>query len=196
MPQLRIEKLQENINGIIKDYESFRQGLLENNRAVSAVTRFRSAVGFRISALKKYELENGYYEDRVVCVAPNCAYIVDLCLLYNTENGPARYILSLHPGDKPSTIAIYKNKLYYLTPDKYTCPRDARISFSKKYNAVNPSKQEKHTREKKSPLKNSIDNFPQEFLCPTRNKHCCYLSMNHSNDCKSCCLDIDHYLAS
>lgn len=183
---LRKDKLREKVDNIIKDYDSFRKGTITRKK-------LQSSVGFHLSDLRPYELEEGHYGSRSICIAPNCSPIIDICLLYNTKKGPAKYILTIRP-EKGDKYTIYKNKLYYMDIDKYSSPFHIKsLSFT-----------EKHQTEKTVPTRTSpmiittkrSESVAQSFYCPTKNRGCCYIQKNHEKICKDCCLDHDHYTDS
>lgn len=182
MDFLSKDKLIDKVNNIISDYDNFRKGKISRRK-------LQYSVGYHLSDLRKYELEEGHYASRSICVAPNCSPILDLSLMYNTKKGPAKYVLTIRPeqGDK---YIIYKNKLYYLDIDKYSEPfHNTSISFTEKYQTEKSltSCYLSKIVKKSSSIKES------HFYCPTKNTGCCYYKINHSNNCKDCCIDQVHY---
>jgi hypothetical protein len=194
--ELTEKKLTEKIRSIIKDYESFRRGTIDREK-------LHASVGFHISSLREYEMEEGHYGSRSVAVVPSCSPIVDLCLLYNMEHGPARYILSIRP-EKGDKYSIHKNKLYYLDSDKYDVPfKNRRFASTMKYQKEEPSrrtiraapsaKSELTTSSGTSTSTRSKSESPSQFSCAAKNRNCCYLMKNHPANCKDCCKGLDHY---
>lgn len=179
------DKLREKANNIIADYESFRKGNITRRK-------LQSSIGYHLSDLRQYEIEEGHYGSRSICIAPNCSPVIDICLLYHTKKGPAKYILTIRP-EKGDKYTIYKNKLYYLDLDKYAAP------FHNKSLIITGKYQKEKTVSTRTPqfittsLRTQDSSTQSSFYCATKNRGCCYLQRHHPSSCKDCCLDKDHY---
>lgn len=182
MSTLSLKKLQKTISKILTDYHNYLNSL-------QSAESFRKSVGFQIDKLSKYEVDNANYGARSICVAPKCASIIDLCLIYNTEYGRGRYVLTVRP-DYKNKYVIYKNKLYLHQDDIPEPDTTVRVSYellTNKEGVLGPKS--KSEPKKKAPAKEVI-------LCPTRDTSCCYLNKNHPDKCSNCCRDRDHIKCS
>ena len=190
---------------IITDYDRFRKDQLIRDSVITSA-------GFLISAMKQYELEEGQYGERSITVLPSCSPIIDLSLIYNTDQGLARYILTIRP-DQGTSYTIFSNKLYYINADD----RDrvfARADFTtttkyqkKKVRNLTPiktivSKKEKTTRSTLNTSRTvsetvfSSDGIPTQFCCLYNHRNCCYIKSDHIEPCKTCCLGKEHHAPS
>lgn len=185
MVYITSDQLEVLANKIINDYNSFRQGKISREK-------LKTSVGFQISSLRQYEIEEGQYSNRSVCVIPTSANLIDLVLYYNTNLGPSKYILTIRPGEGNSTI-VSKNKLYYLDSN-YQDPHESKKSLktSKKY--FSESSEMKSDSGRSTSTIKPPELFPKEFYCTKKNKHCCYINKNHSKDCPDCCKNEVHYI--
>lgn len=91
---LSVRKLKDTVWKIRKELTEYMRNPVEVNR-----TRTQLAIGFLVSSLKEYEVDDGEYDDRVVCVLPKNNNIVVLKLKYNTRRGQHDYCLVLTPHD-------------------------------------------------------------------------------------------------
>lgn len=181
---LTIEQLQDAVNKIITDYEKTLKGTLDRKRA-------SYSIGFQISALREYEIEAGLYPSRSITVLPKSAQILDLLLIYNSLYGKIRYELSMKSEGK-NKYRIYKNNITPYNEDDISDHPDKQIVIDPIINIEKPpsNKSPRLERKKRSPP----ERLPQTqtFLCPTKNRYCCYLKDNHSPACNNCCYGEEH----
>ncbi len=182
MATLKVDKLQAKVGKILKDYDEYLHGRTEGES-------FRKSVGFQLSSLQKYEVDGGSYGSRSISVAPKCSDIIDICLLYNTEYGLAKYILTVRPDYKNSYI-IYENQLF-LHKDGIP-PPDPKIKVAFELLTNMSTNNGKKIKEQKK-IQKVDDKSKKSILCPTRNDKCCHLNKNHNTNCNNCCLDAEHY---
>ena len=198
MNLLTPEELNVFINDILLDYENFRKSIINKDK-------FKASVTYQISKLKKYEIKNCNYSSRSVCIAPDTTQILDLCLIYNMVDGKAKYILNIKPTDTTDYM-IYKNKLYYLDEDVEKYNDSALFSkkvikSSRKYITsqnstikIEESKDVISSIILKDENKKQSTNSSSYFYCMSKNNRCCYLSKNHKDECKECCINLQHYI--
>lgn len=188
MSELTLENIKEVANNIISDYDKLRKGKID-------ISSFRSSAGYQISTLRKYELEDGHYGSRSVCILPDSIQIVDICLLYNTTEGPGRYILSIRPAESKGFI-VYVNKLYLLNNDNCDEPFNHKtVKKSYKYRTKPHSSKSRSLEPIKSKGKTSTSSaLTDEIYCPYKNLSCCYTKKDHKKgECKDCCYNEKHY---
>jgi hypothetical protein len=187
---LKLEELQSMVDKIISDYRKLFTEDIELHKA-------RTAIGFQISSLRKYEIEAGMYSSRSIVVLPKSCRLIDLLLIYNSEYGQVKYELIIRPDTK-SRYCIYRNRISRYDEDE-ELNIDSRIQIARgltkqstKPKIYNKSVVEGSSRPPKGPPQ-TLPRKTIAYLCRTKDTRCCYLDRNHPEDpCDDCCYEQEH----
>jgi hypothetical protein len=181
---LQVGVLQVAIDKILIDYGKMLKGKISKESA-------STSIGFQIDNLKHYEIENGLYPSRSIVVLPKSSPMIDLLLVYHTVHGTVKYELNVKHEGK-SQYRIYKNSLTKYIDEKSEASTSSEIIIDATIDKfVDLSEMStRSTRLKKSPP----ERLPKQicFLCPTKNRECCFLQDQHSSACSNCCLSKEH----
>ena len=159
-----------------KDNISSKGDKSSKDNISSKVSGARQAIGFQISALKKYEIDNGLYPLRSITVIPNSSRIVDLLLIYRTEVGKVKYELNIKPVES-GKYTIVKNMISrYVAEEQYNTDTTITSILTEDI-----------------PAEDRQINDAGTFLCLTKDTLCCYLKERHNQrHCPDCCYNQPH----
>jgi hypothetical protein len=174
---LTLSQLQDVVNNIISDYKKvFVEG--------TEFEKARKAIGYHISKLKNYELERGFYPARSVTVLPKCSRMLDLHLIYNSEFGRIKYELTIR-ADEMNKFNIATNRITKFDESE-ELNQEPTIKKSPDLKRQNIRRTEKTAPPRTIPQ-------IRQFVCPTKDKNCCYLQKGHNrSSCPRCCYDEKH----
>lgn len=157
--------LQRSVDIILREYQKFLNNDVNAKQA-------RAAIGFQISSLKQYEIDDGLYSARSVTVIPTSSRIIDLLLIFNSPYGILKFELNLKPLEQGKYVVV-TNTLSKFEDELSGGSATVNVTF----------------KISKRPIKEQeAEKYRNCFLCLTRDTRCCYLNNKHDEkSCIGCC---------
>lgn len=183
---LSINELKACITKILTEYSKLLKNKIEFEKA-------RKSIGFQISSLKQYEIDDAVYPERSITVLPKCSKLLDLFLIYNSEIGRIELEVTIRAvGEK---YRVSKCEIHKYDEDNINLNADIGLtidtSLLSKVEDAKKLNDEKSNRKVPKRIENVKSS--KSMICLTKDRNCCYLNKHHDpKKCVNCCFDEPH----